>query len=171
MLASVQILLAIALIALVGIWRRAQAKRKQRCWDDIVSELCASDWGIQEVSDRYLYRSGISASPSDIWNKIDGVRGLRAMYKNAPLLVRLADYAAEHCGDPDLALLEELREDAFQIRLSVFSALAMNLVLRSDAASKNAHRATALYSDMLARLTAQLQEKTGQLFPSYLEAM
>jgi hypothetical protein len=165
MFASVQITLAIALIAFVGLWRRAQAKRKQRSWD------CASDWGMQEVSERYLYRGGINATPSDIWTRIDGTRGLRAIYTNAPLLVQLADYAAEHSGDPDVALLEELRSDAFQIRLLVLSALAKNLLFHSKAASTSAHMATALYSEMLARLTRLLQENAGQLFPAYLEAM
>jgi hypothetical protein len=172
MFASIQIVLAIALIALVGLWRRAQAKRKQRSWDDIVSALYASDWGMQEVSERYLYRSGINATPFDIWSRIDGARGLRAMYVNAPLLVQLADYAAEHSGDPDMAILEELRSDAFQIRLAVLSALAKHILLRSNAAaSMNAHRATGLYSEMLARLTMLLQQNAGQLFPAYLEVM
>jgi hypothetical protein len=38
-------------------------------------------------------------------------------------------------------------------------------------ASVNAHRATTLYSEMLASLTALFQESAGQLFPKYLEAM
>jgi hypothetical protein len=100
MLASVQVMLVIALIAFVGLWRRAQAKQKRRSWGDVISALCAGDWGMQEISERYLYREGINATPSDISNKVDGIRGLRAMYTNAPLLVQLADYAAEHCGQP-----------------------------------------------------------------------
>jgi hypothetical protein len=38
-------------------------------------------------------------------------------------------------------------------------------------ASVNAHRATALYSEMLAHLTMLFQDSAGQLFPKYLEAM
>jgi hypothetical protein len=172
MFASVQIVLAVTLIAFLALWRRAQAKRKQHSWNDIISALCASDWGMQEVSERYLYRSGINATPSDIWNRIDGARGLRAMYKNAPLLIQVADYAAEHSGDPDIALLEELRNDAFRLRLFALSALAKNTLFRSNpAASQDAHSATALYSDILARVTTLLQESAGQLFPAFLEAM
>ena len=58
-----QILLAVALLAFVGLWCRAQAKRKQRSWDEIVAALRANDWGIDEVSERYLYRGGIKATP------------------------------------------------------------------------------------------------------------
>lgn len=169
---AIQILLAVSLLILVGLWRRQQTKRKQRTWDEIVSALRANDWGMDEVSDRYLYRAGIKATPSDIWKRIDGARGLWAMYCNAPLLLQLADYAAEHGTEPDEALLEGLRSDALQIRMCVLMALAKYALSRSTVgASVNAHRATAIYSEMLARLTTLFQENAGQLFPRYLEAM
>jgi hypothetical protein len=167
-----QILFAVALLAFVGLWRRAQARQKQRSWDEIVSALRANDWGIAEVSERYLYRAGIKATPADVWKRINGARGLWAMYCNAPLLVQLADYAAEHGTNPDEALLEGLRSDAFQIRLSVLLAMAKYAMSHSTAgASLNALRATTLYSEMLARLTMLFQENAGQLFPKYLEAL
>jgi hypothetical protein len=167
-----QILFAVALLAFVGLWRRAQARRKQRSWDEIVSALRANDWGIDEVSERYLYRGGIKATPADIWKRIDGARGLWAMYCNAPLLVQLADYAAEHGTKPDEALLEDLRSDALKIRLCALMALAKYAMSHSTAgASVNAHRATTLYSEMLARLTMLIQESAGQLFPRYLEVL
>jgi hypothetical protein len=167
-----QILFAVALLAFVGLWRRAQARQKQRSWDEIVSALRANDWGIAEVSERYLYRGGIKATPADVWKRINGARGLWAMYCNAPLLVQLADYAAEHGTNPDEALLEGLRSDAFQIRLSVLLAMAKYAMSHSTAgASLNALRATTLYSEMLARLTMLFQENAGQLFPKYLEAL
>lgn len=167
-----QILLAISLLVIVGMWRRQQSRRKHRSWDEIVAALRANDWGLDEVSERYLYRGGIKATPSDIWQRIDGARGLWAMYCNAPLLLQLADYAAENGTDPDEALLEGLRSDAFQIRLCVLMALAKYALSHSTVgASVNAHRATTLYSEMLARLTTLFQESAGQLFPKYLEAM
>jgi hypothetical protein len=169
---SFQIVLAISLVAFIGLWRRAQAKQKQRSWDEIVAALRANDWGLDEVSERYLYRGGIKATPDDLWKRIDGARGLWAMYCNAPLLVQLADYAAEHGAEPDEALLEGLRSDAFQIRLSILMALAKYGLSRSTVgASSNAFQATTLYSEMLARLTALFQESAGQLFPQYLAAM
>jgi hypothetical protein len=167
-----QILLAVALLAFVGLWRRSQSKRKQRSWDEIVAALRANDWGLNEISERYLYRGGINATPADIWGRIDGTRGLWAMYCNAPLLVQLADYAAEHGTDPNEALLQGLRTDAFQIRLCVLTALARYAISHSAVrASVNAHRATTVYSEMLAHLTALFQESAGQLLPRYLEAM
>jgi hypothetical protein len=169
---SFQILVAVSLLVLMAVWRRGQTRRKQRSWDEIVTALRADDWGLDEVSERYLYRGGLKATPTDIWIRIDGARGLWAMYCNAPLLVQLADYAAEHGTDPDETLLEALRSDAFQIRLCVLVALAKYAIFHSSvAASMNAHRATTVYTEMLARLTTLFQESAGQLFPKYLEAM
>src|ERR1700721_4283552 len=89
-----QILFAVSLLVFVGLWRRAQSRRKQRSWDEIVTALRANDWGLDEVSERYLYRGGIKATPADIWKRIDGARGLWAMYCNAPRRGQLGDYAA-----------------------------------------------------------------------------
>jgi hypothetical protein len=167
-----QILLAVTLLALLGLWRYAQSRRKQRSWDEIVGALRANDWGLDEISVRYLYRGGVTASPTETWSRIQGARGLWAMYCNAPLLVQLADYAAEHGTNPDEALLEGLRSDAFQIRLCVLVALARYAMTPSTiGASINAHRAVTLYTEMLANLTSLFQESAGQLFPQYLEAM
>jgi hypothetical protein len=168
----IQIAVTVLLLVYAGVWRRQQQKRRGRSWDEIASALRANDWGFDEVASRYLYKGGINATPEDIWPRIDGARGLWAMYINAPLLVQLADYAAEHGDSPDEALLEGLRSDAFQIRLCVLMALGKYAMSRSTVgASVNAHRAAALYSEMLARMTMLFQEHAGQLFPKYLEAM
>jgi hypothetical protein len=94
------------------------------------------------------------------------------MYKNSPVLVQLADYAAEHGEGVDQEMLEGLRSDAFQIRLCVLLALGQYVVSASSVgAAVNAHRAVATYSSMLVRLTAFIQEYSTPLFPSYLDAV
>ena len=94
------------------------------------------------------------------------------MYRNAALLLQLADYAAQHGENVDEALLESLRADAFQIRLSVMTALGKYAFSRSTiGASVNAHRAANMYSEMLVRMTTLFQEHSAMLFPRYLEAM
>ena len=167
-----QVLLAVCLMVFVALWRRQQVRRKLHSWEDIVLALRTNDWGFEAISERYLYRAGITATPEDIWPRIDGARGLWAMYTNIPLLVQLADYAAEHGTDVDESLLEGLRSDAFQIRLCVLMALAKYALSRSTVgASVNAFRAAELYSEMLAGLTALFQQSAAQFFPQYLEAM
>lgn len=167
-----QIFATAVLITYASIWRRQQLKRRKQDWNQIVSRLLDHDWGIEEIAEVYLYKGGIRATTEDIWQRITGCRGLWAMYKNAPVLVDLADYASEHGGGKDEELLERLRSDAFQIRLYVMMALAQHAMSASSlGASVNAHRAAAAYSGMLARLTGYMQEHSGLLFPRYLDAV
>jgi hypothetical protein len=120
---SLQTLLTLALLVFIGRWRRQQAKRKRRSWDELVVTIRANGWGLDEVSQRYLNRGGIKTAHSGLWGRIEGARSLWAMFTNASLLIQLADYAAEHNAHPDWALLEGMRSDAFKIRFCALIAL------------------------------------------------
>jgi hypothetical protein len=167
-----QVILTALLIGYAGLWRRQQMKRRARTWNGIISQLRGNDWGIEEITERFLYKSEVQVTPKDVWQRIQGCKGLWAMYKNSPVLVQLADYAAEHGEGVDEEMLEGLRSDAFQIRLCVLLALGQYVFSASSiGASVNAHRAVSTYSAMLVRLTAFIQEYSTPLFPSYLDAV
>jgi hypothetical protein len=167
-----QVILTALLIAYAAFWRRQQTKRRDKSWNGIISQLRGNDWGIEEITERFLYKSEVQVTPKDVWERIQGCKGLWAMYKNSPVLVQLADYAAEHGQGVDLEMLEGLRSDAFQIRLCVLLALGQYVCSASSiGAAVNAHRAVATYSSMLVRLTAFIQEYSTPLFPSYLDAV
>ena len=167
-----QVILTALLIAYAAIWRRQQMKRRAKSWDGITSQLRCNDWGIEEITERFLYKSEVQVTTKDVWQRIQGCKGLWAMYKNSPVLVQLADYAAEHGEGVDQEMLEGLRSDAFQIRLCVLMALGQYLLSSSTVgASVNAHRAVTTYSAMLVRLTAFIQEYSTSLFPAYLDAV
>jgi hypothetical protein len=167
-----QVILTALLVGYAVFWCRHQMKRRPKGWNEIISQLRCNDWGIEEISERFLYKSEVQVTPKDVWQRINGCKGLWAMYKNSPILVQLADYAAEHGKDVDRELLEGLRSDAFQIRLCVLLALAQYVMSASSVgASVNAHRAVATYSGMLFRLTAFIQEYSTPLFPSYLDGV
>jgi hypothetical protein len=167
-----QVILTAVLIGYAGLWRRQQMKRRAKSWNGIISQLRCNDWGIEEINDRFLYKSELQVTTKDVWQRIHGCKGLWAMYKNSPVLVQLADYAAEHGEGVDEELLEGLRSDAFQIRLCVMMALAQYMLSASSVgASVNAHRAVVTYSAMLVRLTAFIQEYSTPLFSSYLDAV
>lgn len=174
LLPILQVLATALLLAYAGYWRRRQSKRRAESWDQIVLKLRPNDWGMEDVAERYLYSGGITATTEDIWQRIQGAKGLWAMYSNAPVLVQLADYASEHGDGTQIpeSLLESIRSDAFQIRMCVLMALAQHLFSKSSvAAAVNAHRATAAYSEMLARTTAMFQDHSALFFPRFLEAM
>jgi hypothetical protein len=175
MLLLSQIVVTALLFAILFIWVRGQRKQRKQSadtWESLVSQLHGNEWGLEEISERYLYGAGITATSEDIWARIDGANGLWAMYKNTSVLLKLADYAAEHGDSTNETLVEALRADAFAIRLSVISALLKYAFSRSTiGASVNAHRATTAYTEMLFHLTTLFQEHSAQLFPRYLQAM
>ncbi len=168
-----QIAVTVSLLAILVIWAIGQFKqRRTNSWDDLVGQLRVNEWGFEEISERYLYKSGITATPDNIWPRIEGAKGLWAMYQNASILLKLADFAAQHSDSTNEALIAALRADALQIRLSVISALVKYAFSRSTVgASVNAHRAASMYSEMLFHMTTLFQEHSAQLFPRYLQAM
>ena len=167
-----QVIFAALLVSYAAFWRRQQTRRRAKSWNAIISQLRCNDWGIEEISERFLYKSEVQVTPKDVWQRINGCKGLWAMYKNSPILVQLADYAAEHGEGVNVEMLEGLRSDAFQIRLCVMLALAQYVLSASSVgASVNAHRAVATYSTMMVNLTAFIQEYSTSLFPSYLDAV
>ena len=174
MLPFIQVCFTALMLAYAGYWHRRQSKRRSESWDDIVAKLRPNDWGYESVAQRYLYSDQVSATPEDIWNRISGAKGLWAMYSNAPVLVQLADYAAENGDGTQVPeeLLKSIRSDAFHIRMCVLKALAEHVSSRSSVAARvSAHRATVAYTAMLARMTATFQDHSALLFPKFLDAM
>jgi hypothetical protein len=174
MLPLVQVLLTALMLAYAGYWRSRHSKRRSESWDQIVAKLRPNDWGYEGVVQRYLYSDQVSATPEDIWGKISGAKGLWAMYCNAPVLVQLADYAAEHgdAGSVPEDLLESIRSDAFHIRMCVLMALAQHVFSNSSVAARvSAHRAAISYTVMLNRMIAVFQQHSALLFPKFLDAM
>ncbi|HUY80269.1 MAG TPA: hypothetical protein VMU92_00900 [Acidobacteriaceae bacterium] len=132
-----------------------------------------SEFGFDELTERYLYSPTIQATSEDIWPRIHGANGLWAMFVNAGVLMELADYAAAHGGDaiPEL-MIEELRSDALHLRISVLAALLRYGFSHSGvSASVNAHSAACAYGNMLAHVTTLFQEHLTVFFPQFLEAM
>lgn len=164
------ILLVVMLLAAKWFWRQVQ--RRRRSWNEIVGQLVSDDWGLDGISEGAPFKSGIHATTSDIWQRIDGCRGLLAMYRNAAVLIELADYAAEHGDGMDRELLQTLRRDAFEIRVSVITALVRHALSPApEGRSLCAFRAAGLYSEMLAMTTGFLQEHATRLLPSYLDSV
>ena len=76
MLLFLQVGLIAVLFAVLFFWIKGQRSRARvNTWDEIVSKLRTNDWGFEEISERYLYKSGINATSKDIWPRIHGASG------------------------------------------------------------------------------------------------
>jgi hypothetical protein len=108
-------------------------KRRAKSWDGIISQLRCNDWGIEEISERFLYKSEVQVTPKDVWQRIQGCKGLWAMYKNSPVLVQLADYAAEHGQGVDQEMLEGPAHAFVLFRRSIGECSSRRRNLQCDA--------------------------------------
>lgn len=171
-LAFFQILVVGFLVVYVRQWKN-RLLRRHKDWNQMLLSLRVNDWGADAICERYLWKEGINATPEDIWHRIEGPKGLWAMYENAGILLQMAEYAAEQGDDAaDSILLASLRADAFHLRLHVLMALGeFALTARGKNIGVNAHRAAQLYAGMLARMTRLLQEHATNLLPRFVAAI
>jgi hypothetical protein len=166
-----QIAAVAAAVIYLGRWRYANRRRNAQSWDSLLARL-RPDWSAREVSDNFLWKEGISATPEDAWQRMEGPKGLWVMCQNARVMLEMADYAAKNCDNVDRLLLETLRSDAMQIRVCVLMALAQYAFSQtSEGVRVNAFRAAAMYTAMAARMTQLLQEHAAGILPDFVAAM
>jgi hypothetical protein len=163
---------AITVVALyLGKWRAGVHRRNTQSWESLIVRLRA-DWSARELSDHFLWREGVNATPEETWKRIRGAHGLWAMYQNARVMLEMTDYALRNCDSVDRELVETLRSDAMQIRVCVLMALAQYACSQaSEGVRVNAFRAASMYTGMAARMTQLLQENAAIVVPDFVAAM
>jgi hypothetical protein len=146
-------------------------RRNAQSWDSLLARL-RPDWSARELSDQFLWKEGLNATPQDAWQRMEGPKGLWVMYQNAQTMMEMADYAARNSDTVDRLLLETLRSDAMQIRVCVLMALAQyGFSKASEGVRINAFRAATMYTGMAARMTQLLQENNPMMVPNFVAAM
>jgi hypothetical protein len=164
--------LAFAAVAIYFGHRRAGLrKRNNQSWDSLLSRLRV-DWSARELSDNFLWKEGIDATPNDAWQRMEGPNGLWVMYQNSLVMLEMADFAARNNPDVDKLIVETLRSDAMQIRVCVLMCLAQyGFSQASEGVRINAFRAAAMYTGMAARMTELLQNHAAGILPDFVAAM
>jgi hypothetical protein len=167
----IQVLAFAAAVYFLCRWRASIRRRNKQSWDTLIARL-RPDWSARELSDHFLWREGLNATPDDAWQRMEGPRGLWVMYQNARVMLEMADFAARHDAQVDKLVVETLRSDAMQIRVCVLMALAQYAFTKaSEGVRINAFRAAALYSGMAARMTGLLQDHAAGILPDFVAAM
>jgi hypothetical protein len=163
---------AVVAIALYLVqWQRNVRARNAQTWETLVAKL-RPEWSARELSNQFLWQEGLSATPEDAWQRMEGPKGLWVMYQNARVMLEMADFAAKHCEAVDRLLVETLHSDAMQIRICVLTALAQYAFRNaSEGVRVNAYRAASMYTGMAARTTQLLQEHAAVMVPDFVAAM
>lgn len=170
-LALIQVAVVAALALYFFYWRANNRKRNAQSWESLVARL-RPEWSARDLSDQFLWKEGINATPDDAWQRMEGPKGLWVMFQNARVMLEMADFAARNCPDVDRVLLETLRSDAMQIRVCVLMGLAQyGFSQASEGVRVNAFRAASMYTSMAARLTQLLQDHAATVLPDFVAAM
>ena len=174
---SRMILPIIQIVAIVAVayylcrWRRNVRRRNAQTWETLLAEL-RPDWSARELSEQFLWQEGVSTTPEDAWNRMEGPKGLWVMFKNAGVMMEMADYAAKNCEGVDQVLISTLHSDALQVRVCVLAALAQYACMQAtEGVRVNAFRAATAYTAMAARTTRLLQDYAAGMIPDFVAAM
>ena len=171
LLPLLQIVAFVAVAICLVRWRANVRRRSIQSWESLLAKL-RPDWSARELSDHFLWKEGLSATPDDAWKRMEGPKGLWVMYQNAQVLMEMANYAVTHCEGVDLLLVETLHSDAMQIRVCVLMALAQYAFTQaSEGVRINAFRAASMYTGMAARMTQLLQDHAAVMVPNFVAAM
>ena len=84
-------IVAVAIVALIlGRWRANIGRRNKQTWESLIARL-RPDWSGRDLSDHFLWKEGLNATPDETWERLNGARGLWAMYQNAKVIQEMAD--------------------------------------------------------------------------------
>jgi hypothetical protein len=167
----IQIAAIVSVAIYLGRWLRKARRRNTQSWDSLLARI-RPDWSASELSDHFLWKEGLSATPEDAWQRMHGPKGLWVMYQNAQVMLEMADFAVRNSDSVDRILLETLRSDAMHIRVCVLMALAQyGFTQASEGVRVNAFRAASMYTGMAARMTQLLQEHAAMIVPDFVAAM
>jgi len=171
MLVVLQIAALVAIAFCLVRWQRNARRRNSQSWETLLAKL-RPEWSARELSDHFLWQEGLSATPEDAWQRMEGPKGLWVMYQNARVMLEMADFAAKRCEGVDRLLVETLHSDAMQIRVCVLTALAQYAFTQaSEGVRVNAFRAASMYTGMAARMTQLLQDHAATMVPDFVAAM
>jgi hypothetical protein len=170
LLCSLQVVAVLGIALFLGRWKIGVHRRNGQSWESLIARL-QHDCNARELTEHFLWREGLTATPEEAWERIQGPKGLRSMYRNAGIMLEMADFAARN-GDVDPELLKTLRSDATQIRMCVVQALFQYALSHAnESVQLQAFRAASMYTGMAARMAQLMQAHASTALPSFVAAM
>lgn len=165
-----QFVLLAAVAAFFGYWLLSARRRSRRSWESIIARL-SPDLSIRSLSEHFPWKEGLSATPNEAWDKMHGVNGLFAIYRNAGVMLEIANFAFRNGDNIDQELVQMIHSDAAQIRFCVIVTIAQYILNQgTEGVRLNAFRAASMYTGLAAHLTELLQSCAPNAVPSLVGA-
>ena len=164
---------ATATLLVLG-WRVIAGVRHPRSLESLQA-LLSPGWNARELID-CDDPLGLNSDPKHLslaakWKRIRNARCLWALYRNAGLMLEVADYAAHSNGNVDQQILSVLRDDAMHIRMHVLeTVLKYACAAATESIYLSALRAEAMYAEMATCLSDFLRAAATDSFPGFAAA-
>ena len=167
----IQIGAVLAIVVYLARCRIRLARRNRQSWEALVAKLRPA-WGGEQSSTHYLWMEGITVCPDELWDNIGGTRGVWTLFKNAGIMLELAEYADRNCETIDQVLLQRLRSDALQIRKCALGVLVRcALKTGSESVRISAFQVASMYTGMTARMVQLIEQNAAAALPDFVAAM
>src|SRR5437868_14743490 len=96
----IQVVVIAAVVGFFLRWRAGVRRRNSQSWDSLLARL-RPEWSARELSEQFLWKEGLNATPDDAWQRMEGPKGLWVMFQNARTMIELADFATRNSNDVD----------------------------------------------------------------------
>ena len=165
-----QIAVVVAIVAYFVHWQVSVRRRNRQTWDSLIARL-SETLNIRPLSEHFPWKEGLSATPDETWRKLGGMCGLLSIYRNAGVMLEIANYAARHADNVDPVLLQNIHTDAAQIRICVLTTMAQCFFTHAtESVRMNAFQAASMYTGLAAHITELLQASGSSALPAFVAA-
>jgi len=168
------IILQVALAAalLVGAFRLQVSLHRQRSreWSQILAGLSQSGGSLSQLSYGSIFSAGLDCPVAEVWDKIDGTRGLWAIFRNAGVLLEALNYMESDCETSPsfLQLIGHIRENGRRVRIAAAVGLLKSLLSTPrQRPVLTAGEIAAVYIALVAEMSLAISDNCPELLIEY----
>lgn len=165
----------IVLLAILAYQQWLMHRWQRYDWDGLVGEIRSLNrQGIASIANDYLrpQHSQLKVEPPEMWTTLGGIEGVKAMRKNADVLIALASYAERWNYDEGAIVAQRMRDDALLLRRSTRQILwRMQFHFGIERVPFFLHQTAASYHLMTSRLLALYDGTNRAYYPRLAEAL
>ena len=149
-------------------------KQRSATWDGLAAKLEAlPQRGLEAVALDNLQPKDnqLQFEPSELWQLVGGMEGLRRMRSNADIMIALAAHVHQWNYEEAIIVAERMRRDAVQLKKAVFRIRMAMFLRRQMTVPFNIHEAATSYYLMTQRLLVLYQRSHAGLYPRLVAAL
>src|ERR1700761_1109406 len=145
-------------------------RQRSREWAQILAGIVQSGGRLSQLSYGSIFSSGLDCRIDEVWERIDGTRGLWAIFRNAGVFLEAINYMESFC-DPDPRFrraMDELRQEIRRLRSAVLMVLLRCLLVsRRGTVFLTVGETARTYTALVAQLSLAINDNCPELLIPY----